>query len=282
MLFPATARSLEMRSIVEQVFLELAPEANAKHIGFHFRIDPSLRGLISHDDSHCIGEILRRLLSNAIRFTVRGRVALHVTRVSSDIFPKSVVRFIVIDSGTGMSPQARSTISDRLAAQGTVIDKESGLDRCRELCSTLECELSAYSRLGVGSAFVFQPSLRFEKNGNRRIGPLIGRKIMLLSSVPDWLYDIENVLLGWGCRVLAASSPLELLARRDDSAGGVLLVYDESYGAWNESDESLLMASHTIRVMRRPPSKVKVHDGLWEIGCYESETLLKILTGLQI
>jgi signal transduction histidine kinase len=108
---------------------------------------PTLRS-----DEVLLGQILRNLLTNAIKFTAAGSVRLSVRRNGGD------VEFVVADTGTGIPPELHERIfeefyqvpgSKALNGKGTGL----GLPYARRLAALLGGALRAESVVGVGSTF---------------------------------------------------------------------------------------------------------------------------------
>jgi signal transduction histidine kinase len=97
--------------------------------------------------------VLRNLLSNAMKFTEKGRVNLRIYRAAPD-----VVAFAVSDTGIGIEPDKQELIFEAFRqADGTTSRQYGGtglgLSISRELSRLLGGELSLASRSGEGSTF---------------------------------------------------------------------------------------------------------------------------------
>ena len=104
-------------------------------------------------DRQRIEQILRNLLSNALKFTDRGSVALHVARSSADR-----ICFEVRDSGIGIEPSQQEVIFEAFRqADGTSSRKFGGtglgLSISRDLARLLGGDISVTSIPGQGSSF---------------------------------------------------------------------------------------------------------------------------------
>jgi signal transduction histidine kinase len=108
---------------------------------------PTLRS-----DEVLLAQVLRNLLTNALKFTADGSVRLTVRTVADDI------EFIVADTGTGISPELHERIfeefyqvpgSKSLSGKGTGL----GLPYARRLAALLGGALRVDSTPGLGSTF---------------------------------------------------------------------------------------------------------------------------------
>jgi signal transduction histidine kinase len=115
--------------------------------------------LIMHSDAHKVSQILRNLVSNAIKFTEQGEV-----RVRSEVHGDGIV-FSVSDTGVGISAEGQkrlfqdfSQLRDeyRKGIKGTGL----GLSISRQLAELLGGKLDVQSEVGAGSTFTATLPLR--------------------------------------------------------------------------------------------------------------------------
>jgi PAS domain S-box-containing protein len=90
----------DLREPVRDTILLFQQQAEAKHLGYHWHIDDSLPLQVMADNAR-IRQILTNLMSNAIKFTDSGEVALkvHFDATEPD---QGVVTFVVTDTGVGI------------------------------------------------------------------------------------------------------------------------------------------------------------------------------------
>jgi CheY-like chemotaxis protein/anti-sigma regulatory factor (Ser/Thr protein kinase) len=110
---------------------------------------------VFESDESKIGQILRNLVSNALKFTERGEV-----RVRSQISGQWL-EISVIDSGIGIAPEHQDRIFQEFAQidspiQGRVKGTGLGLPLSRKLAALLGGELTVESKLGEGSKFTLR------------------------------------------------------------------------------------------------------------------------------
>jgi signal transduction histidine kinase len=111
-------------------------------------------GIDIETDESKLGQVLRNMISNALKFTEKGEV-----RVSVRFAHNSSLCFSVSDTGVGIAPadlgaifQEFTQVSNRL--QKNVKGTGLGLPLSRKLASLLGGTLEATSTLGLGSTFV--------------------------------------------------------------------------------------------------------------------------------
>lgn len=114
-------------------------------------------------DEGKVAQILRNLLSNALKFTERGTI--HITAELTDP-DGSWVAFTVTDTGIGIAPEDMGRIFEHFGQVESAMQKRAkgtglGLPLSRRLAEILGGSLSVESRPGVGSAFRFVVPRRY-------------------------------------------------------------------------------------------------------------------------
>jgi signal transduction histidine kinase len=104
-------------------------------------------------DEGKLGQILRNLISNALKFTDRGEV-----RVSAELRPGDLIAFSVTDTGLGIANEDRERIFQEFTQIENPLQRRApgtglGLPLSRKLAAFLGGELSVESDLGQGSTF---------------------------------------------------------------------------------------------------------------------------------
>jgi signal transduction histidine kinase/DNA-binding response OmpR family regulator/HAMP domain-containing protein len=157
----------ELKPMLERTFRHVA---EATKLAFAIDLRPGLPETMQTDPQR-LQQILNNLLSNAFKFTERGKVEF-VAQVatsgwdaSNDLLNRApgVIAFSVIDTGIGIPEDKQQSIFEAFAqGDGTTSRKYGGtglgLSICRELTRLLGGEIRLESEPGVGTAFtVFLP-----------------------------------------------------------------------------------------------------------------------------
>lgn len=116
---------------------------------------------ISSDESK-IAQVLRNLISNALKFTQEGTVRV-CARLDQDL---GTVAFVVADSGIGIAPDDRERIFDEFEQvegplQASTRGTGLGLAVSQRLAAVLGGAISVESEPGVGSTFTLSVPVRY-------------------------------------------------------------------------------------------------------------------------
>ncbi|UQA63399.1 response regulator [Polyangium aurulentum] len=146
------AQALPMDRLVEPLQRMFTPIAEQKKLGFRIEVDPSAPKVLTTDPQR-LQQILKNLLSNALKFTEKGEVAL---LIGSEPGGRAV--FAVKDTGIGIPQHQQQVIFEAFRqADGTTSRKYGGtglgLSISRELASLLGGEISVQSEPDRGSTF---------------------------------------------------------------------------------------------------------------------------------
>src|SRR5580692_4106310 len=106
-----------------------------------------------YTDEGKVSQILRNLISNAIKFTPKGQV-----KVSARLAKKEEVLFTVADTGIGIAPEHHETIFREFSQVENPLQEKHrgtglGLPLCRNLALLLGGKIWLESELGKGSTF---------------------------------------------------------------------------------------------------------------------------------
>jgi CheY-like chemotaxis protein/CHASE3 domain sensor protein len=138
--------------IVEEIKRTFQPQAQQRGLDFHL----DLRADTARDiltDGQRLGQILKNLLSNALKFTERGEIALTVSPAAPDR-----VSFAVRDTGIGISEHQQGIVFEAFRqADGSTHRKYGGtglgLTISRDLARLLGGDIAVQSRPAQGSTF---------------------------------------------------------------------------------------------------------------------------------
>jgi signal transduction histidine kinase/DNA-binding response OmpR family regulator/HAMP domain-containing protein len=170
---PAAVYLADLR---EQAIQDFSHVALSKGIEFGVHADPGLPDSIQTDATR-LHQVLKNLISNALKFTERGSVRMEIKPAKSGWRPgnlsldraERVVAFSVVDTGIGIPPEKHRTVFEAFQqADGTTSRRYGGtglgLSISREIAQLLGGDLTLQSQAGLGSTFtLFLPAIYREE-----------------------------------------------------------------------------------------------------------------------
>lgn len=193
----------DLHQLVKGTLEMFKSQARLKGLRINIRFSSETFFLLRGDSLH-LRQIIINLVGNAIKFTNKGSVELRVSTVQQDA-QSTRIRFEVIDTGIGISPEAQKSIFDSFTQASTDISRQyggSGLGTTisRQLANLMGGEIGLHSEPGVGSVFWFE--LPFEKQPTSE-HPSAPRALGQLSVITIGMRNNERNALGgylngWG------------------------------------------------------------------------------------
>ncbi|WP_371834463.1 HAMP domain-containing protein [Streptomyces antimycoticus] len=157
-------KKLPLVKILDYVNATFRPLAVDRGLSFEIAVGEDVPREMFSDEQR-LQQILRNLLSNALKFTSSGGVTLRVERTPGAEFEQealrsadAVIAFAVTDTGIGIPPEKLPVIFEAFQqSDGTTSRKYGGtglgLSISREIAGMLGGRIVAKSELGVGSRF---------------------------------------------------------------------------------------------------------------------------------
>ena len=148
---------INMQDVLVELDASLRPMAELKGLRLHTQLEAGVPRVI-HTDRVRLHQILRNLLSNALKFTDQGEVTLSVSSQGRQEDERELLCFSVRDTGIGIDPaqheqvfqafqQIDGSTSRRFGGTGL------GLAITRQLVLALDGDISLQSAPGQGSTF---------------------------------------------------------------------------------------------------------------------------------
>ncbi|WP_212631373.1 response regulator [Pseudomonas sp. KB-10] len=148
---------INMQDVLVELDASLRPMAELKGLRLHTQLEAGVPRVI-HTDRVRLHQILRNLLSNALKFTDKGDVTLSVSSQGRQEDERELLCFSVRDSGIGIDPaqheqifqafqQLDGSTSRRFGGTGL------GLAITRQLVLALDGDINLQSAPGLGSTF---------------------------------------------------------------------------------------------------------------------------------
>ena len=190
-----------------------APKADERGLTFEAVFDNRLRLKHIETDNERLRQILDNLISNALKFTAKGKI-----RFSCEL-NREWIEWRIEDTGPGISPEQEKIIFEGFRKTNVAVDANVrgaglGLAISKALATMLKGSLSVVSSLGKGSCFILKiphaiptvaeaPTAKSEELPG---GDLNGKTILVAEDEDiNYLY-LEAVLKQWGCAVIRAEN----------------------------------------------------------------------------
>lgn len=210
---PVRPARVDIATVLAGLRTVLAPSARAKGLKLFVHVDRDVPAGVLTDTRH-LHEILLNLVSNAIKFTQEGSVAVTVTaqaRTAGHV----MLHVAVADTGIGIRPEAIRRIFDSFTqADSTILDRFGGtglgLAITRRLVLLLGGSIAVDSTIDRGSVFSFTLDCPIVPEASPDAVPAAGRPAyppLLLLAIGGG--DVAARLARW-------SVPVEIVA---DAAG---------------------------------------------------------------
>jgi two-component system, chemotaxis family, sensor kinase CheA len=253
----------EIGNVLQQQFQPLALQ---KQLDFHIDYEEGADQAELYTDIYKLQQILRNLLSNALKFTEAGSVSL-VFRTALSIQGEPSLEVAVRDTGIGIAQDKQVIIFEMFQqADGTTSRKYGGtglgLSISKELAALLGGEIRVTSEEGMGStftlviplgvgaqlpaaspafpevasaaapAFVLNPkdldAARQPEEGltSAPATPLNGAKILLVDDDMRNIFSMVGVLESCGMEVIFAENGMECLDLLEQNTGIDLILMD--------------------------------------------------------
>jgi len=151
----------------------LAPKAGEKGVDLTYVIDQSVGPTLVGDPTR-IRQILLNFLSNAVKFTEKGKVILEVRNLA-ETTEEVQLRFSVTDTGIGLSEAAQKKLFQSFSQGDTSMTRRFGgtglgLTICRKLAEMMDGSVNLVSNPGKGSTFSLTIKLGKSTGGCRPAG----------------------------------------------------------------------------------------------------------------
>jgi Na+/proline symporter/signal transduction histidine kinase/CheY-like chemotaxis protein len=202
---------------LRQLEIEFAPMAKAKGLKLTF-VSSSL---IVRSDRRMLRRLLQNLVSNAVKYTPRGRVLVGCRRRAG----QCVIE--VWDTGLGVPVAKQKTIFEEFQRldQGARVARGLGLGLSivERLARVLGHNIVLVSTPGHGSVFsvaapLAAPAEVARREERRKVGatridePLTGLVVLAIDNEPRVLDGLRVLLEKWGCQVVGAAGVIDSIA----------------------------------------------------------------------
>lgn len=157
------AEPFTLSEIVTECTELLTADAQNKGLSLSLHLDPDLPAQVV-GDGHRLQQILLNLIRNAIKFTPKGSISIHVIPVSL-VQGHAEILFRIVDTGMGIPAGQREEIFERFSQTDSRVARQYGsvglgLSICKQLVEQMGGRIWADNNQAGGSTFSF--SIRVE------------------------------------------------------------------------------------------------------------------------
>lgn len=203
--------SFDLREQLGDTLRSLAIRAHARQLELVFDVDSEVPTRIVGDSSR-LRQVLINLVGNAIKFTEKGEVVVHVKRTSISNQMASI-RFSVKDTGIGI-PQDKL---DSIFAEFEQVDTSRtrkyggtglGLAIGSKLVQMMDGRMEVESEIGVGTVFNFE--LDFPIDTSYSLTPVVDDfrdvSVLIVDDNPTNLKSLEALTRSWDMRTYVSDN----------------------------------------------------------------------------
>jgi two-component system sensor histidine kinase BarA len=197
-----------LRDLIEETLTMLAPSATEKKLDLILLYDNDVTADLIGDPLR-LRQILTNLISNGIKFTASGHIAVRVS-LAGPSAARVPLKIAVSDTGIGLSEAQQRHLFHAFTQADASTSREFGgtglgLAISKRLIEQMGGEVGLSSQTGHGATFWF--SLRLPSQYNplrtREFDQLTGKQLLLFDSKPLAQLALRQLLESWQVRVVA-------------------------------------------------------------------------------
>jgi CheY-like chemotaxis protein/two-component sensor histidine kinase len=214
----------QLQELFDTLEREFERQARDKHLSLRF----VRTSAVVKSDRKLLRRVLQNLVSNAIKYTVKGRVLVGVRRKGSGY------QIAVHDTGLGIPAEQLRIVFREFERLGRDKHNEPGLglglsivDR---LCKVLRHPITLASEVGRGSAFMVTVAGRARGGGAGDGGaarcprphqPLAGLRVLAVDNETSIVDGLAALLGNWQVEVVRATSAAEAVEKLEEHGSGI-------------------------------------------------------------
>ncbi|MEA1672396.1 response regulator [Nitrospirillum sp. BR 11163] len=217
-----------MDELADSVAMLLSPKAAEKDLDLVCYVEDAARGAYRGDPTR-LRQILANLVSNAIKFTTSGTVAIEIGQepgAATVADGRRWVRIAVSDTGIGIPEEQRARLFQKFSQADSSITRRFGgtglgLSICRQLMELMGGEIGVDSAAGQGSTFWFTVPLRPVAatlvDQNALVDGIRGLRVLVVDDIPLHQKILSRALSDLGLVVSLADGAASALAALERS-----------------------------------------------------------------
>ena len=230
----------DMFKVIDNVISMIELKAHEKNLELIVSYDDEI-GKNFYGDSSRISQILINLITNAIKFTEHGEVAMYLSKIK-----KNRYRFEIVDTGIGLTQEEQAKLFHSFTqADGSMSRKYGGtglgLSISKQLVELMNGKIWMESKKGVGSKFIFEIDIE-KKDDHNIYKHFKDKKVLIVDDNEAWHQIIESNLKNFEIEVEHAYSGKEAISMTYECAQE----YDLILMDWNMPDLDGILTTKKI------------------------------------
>jgi PAS domain S-box-containing protein len=208
----------DLREVVEDAMEMLASQAQAGGIELVGGVEPEVPTRVRGDPGR-VRQVLTNLISNAVKFTKFGEVAVRVT-AQAEIETEIQVRFEIKDTGPGISPETQARLFQPFIQADSSISRNFGgtglgLAICKRLAESMHGSIGLESKPGEGSTFWVVFKFYRQSAGQTQPGSIrefLDSRVLIVDDNETSRHFLHQQIMAWGLTNGCAGTGEEALA----------------------------------------------------------------------
>ena len=207
----------DLHALVNSTCRIVAAQAAVKGIDFVVSIMPEVPPAVRGDPHH-LRQVLINLAGNAVKFTERGSVTVHVS-VQAENEASVRLKFSIRDTGIGIAPEAQAKIFESFTQADQSTTRRfggSGLGTtiAKQLVQLMGGRIGLESALGLGSTFWAEIDLEKQpEQAGVALGDLAQARVLLVGFPEPERAALQDALASWGALPTVAPTLEQGVAR---------------------------------------------------------------------
>lgn len=210
--------AFDLNEVIDKAIDILAMRANEKGLELACHVDRNVPCQLVGDPTR-LTQILINLIGNALKFTEKGSVVVHVTNDSNRNMP-GAIRFSITDTGIGIPSDKLASIFDNFTQAHASTTRQYGgtglgLAITKRLAEHMNGRIWAESIVGTGSTFHCSLLLQAQTEPSHQQSAtpinLKGIRVLVVDDHPITCLILRELLSTWGAQVTEASDGMTAL-----------------------------------------------------------------------
>ena len=224
-----------LNEVMQNVINQVSIKSHEKGLDLQMLIDENVPTRLK-GDSLRLGQILLNLVSNAVKFTDKGNVFIHIKLLKKNE-TTALIHFSIEDTGIGLSEKQIGILFQPFTQADTSTTSKYGgtglgLSIAHKLVNLMEGEIGVASKFGIGSTFYFTAKIDIaEKERYIDYANLFqkwGKKVLLVDDENESGTILSSMLQSMALDVCVCSSGEESIAElqktKNENSFGLILM----------------------------------------------------------